>query len=275
MTVFRGISDLQRRGTPKMKTTLPVLIALMTIPAWPASHAQSSRPTLAENGGNPFAGAVEAIKRSVAPLVCLAVKGGETTVVSRPGSVFFVSAGGDFLTAAHVLREQMNDHQCPVSAITLPLEGWQPKALDEPTTWFAFKITSCAIDEILDVAVCRPTTDLRQISKVKIAPVQFDWDIPADGTPVAFTGFPRALRDPMTFQAGVAADRPVWRDGKAIDEVVLDRSALPGFSGSPVFLPNGRVVGMLVSGAADESNTLTFLRPAAAWRAMLAEGVKK
>src|SRR5262249_52922919 len=157
---------------------------------------------------------------------------------------------------------QKSGHPCPVFAITLPLERWQPSAFNEPAGWFPFKIGDCAIDKVLDAAVCRSTADLSRLKpEARILPVQFEWNIPRDGTPIAFTGFPFGVRDPMTFRAGVAAYRPVWRNGKAVDEVVLDRSAWPGFSGSPVFLSNGRVIGILISGVMEEGTALTFLRP--------------
>jgi len=180
------------------------------------------------------------------------------------------------MTAAHVLPEmQRSDRPCPVARSPCPWGPIGPAHLTSPQLGFPFRIPECSIDEVLDVAVFHPTTDLRRKPGVHIVPVQFEWNIPPDGTQVAFTGFPFAARDPMTFRAGVAAYRPVWRDGKAMDEVVLDRSAWPGFSGSPVFLSDGRVIGMVIAGMLDEGTALTFFRPSPAWRAMLTKTASK
>lgn len=257
-----------------MKTTLLILPALMTMPLWPASNGQSQ---LAKPTDDPFIAAIETMKRSIAPLVCLSVKG--ESILARLGTGFFVASTGEFLTAAHVLADmQKSDRPCPLSAITLPLAGWQPGAADEPTAWIPFKIGECVIDTLLDVAKCRALIDPpgRMAARgLRIVPVQFEWDIPPDGTQAAFTGFPLGVRDPMTFRAGVAANRPVWRDGKAIAQLVLDRSAWPGFSGSPVFLSDGRVIGVLFAGRIEEGTAMTFLRPASALRGMINEGLTK
>jgi trypsin-like peptidase len=258
-----------------MKTTLLILPALMTMPLWPASNGQSRLANLAMD---PFVGAVETMKQSIAPVVCLSVNGEESTIVDRMGSAFFVSTAGEFLTAAHVIAEmQKSDRPCPVSAIILPLEGWQPGAFDEPTAWLPFKIADCAIDTLLDVAKCRATMDPSGplAERLKIVPVKFEWDIPPDGTQVAFTGFPLKVRDPITFRAGVAANRPVWRDGNVVPQLLLDRTAWPGFSGSPVFLSDGRVIGILFAGVLEEGTAMTFLRPASAVRGMIGQPTKK
>ena len=218
------------------------------------------------------------MKRSVAPVVCLSVKGEKSTIVDRLGSAFFISTAGEFLTAAHVIAEmQKSNRPCPVPAITLPLEGWQPGAFNEPTAWLPFKIGDCAIDTLLDVAKCSAIIDPSGplAERIRIVPVKFEWDNPLDGTQVAFTGFPFKVRDPISVRAGVAANRPVWRDGRVIPELILDRTAWPGFSGSPVFLSDGRVIGLLFAGVLEEGTAMTFLRPASAVRSMIAERTKK
>jgi hypothetical protein len=227
----------------KIKNRLLIVPALLTIQLWPVSNGQNLPSSFAED---PFIGVIDSMKRSVAPLVCLSVKGEESTILSREASAFFVTPAGDFLTAAHVLEEmRKSGHPCPVSAITLPKHGWQPGTLNEPAIWFPFSIDACKVAKVLDVAECHPTTDLsRSKADFRVVPVQFEWNIPPDGTQVAFTGFPFGVRDPMTFRAGMAAYSPVWRGEKVIDEVVLDRSAWPGFSGSPVFVSSGRVIGI-------------------------------
>ena len=60
--------------------------------------------------------------------------------------------------------------------------------------------------------------------------------------------------------------------GESIPELVLDRAALPGFSGSPVYLADGRVVAVLVGNGTGEATGITVARPASICREMLAEG---
>ena len=238
----------------------------------PIGIAQNSPPALL---ADPFIPAIEKMKDAVAPLDCLAVNGAESKVLERMGTAFLVSEAGDFLTAAHVIREmQKREGACPTTAITLPAQEWHPEARTEQMRWFPFKISDCRIDDILDVAKCRLSEDLSvgiREFHLKVFPVQFEWNLPRDGTQVAFTGFPLQARDPMTFRAGVAAYRIPGRD-EPIPELVLDHTALPGFSGSPVYLADGRVVAILVGNGTGEATGITVARPASICREMLAEG---
>jgi hypothetical protein len=223
---------------------------------------------------DPFIGAVQTMKHSVAPLVCVAVNHAESKLLGRRGTAFFVSTSGEFMTAAHVVLDmQKNDPVCPVTAVILPrYKIWDPSSLNEPSDWFAFDIHNCIIEKDLDVAQCPLSVDPfnQKVGRdFEIVPVKFDWRIPPDATQVAFTGFPMNVRDPMTFRANVAAYRPVWRSEKVVPELVLDRSAWPGSSGSPVFLSDGRVIGIVIASRTEEGTAMTALRPASAVRALL------
>jgi V8-like Glu-specific endopeptidase len=224
---------------------------------------------------DPFIETIANMKRSVSPLVCLAGKGSEASILDRLGSAFFITEAGDFLTAAHVVLEmQKTERPCPVSAILVPRETWRNDTRAETATWFAFTIPDCVIDEELDVAKCRLIDDhsvLKRTLGFKITPVQLDAGIPPDGTQVAFTGFPLGVRDPMTSRAGVATFRNVWQDEKPLGELVLDRTAWPGSSGSPVYLSDGRVIGVLIRGGTGQGTGWTALRPVQLIRKILAE----
>jgi hypothetical protein len=254
-----------------------VLPAMMTMPLWPTTNGQSE---FANVPPDPFLRTIDAVKHSVAPLTCVPVSTAKSTFLARRGTAFFVSAAGEFLTAAHVILDMQNsDPPCPVSAIVLPVEEWQPEAQDERVAWFSFKIPDCVIDTDLDVADCSLTDDLSTpipgLSS-KIVPVKFEWSLPPDGTHVAFTGFPMNVRDPITFRADVAASRPVWRNEKAVAELLLDRASWPGSSGSPVFLSDGRVIGILIAARTEDAGPgITSLRPASSVRALLASRTKK
>ena len=254
-----------------MNTAIIFLSAATTLSPCMARGGQDAP---ANRAIDPFIGAVERMKHSVVPLACVSVNGADSKLLGRLGTAFFLSTSGEFMTAAHVVLDmQKNDPPCPVTAVILPRnKTWDPSALDEPSEWFAFSIRSCVIEKDLDVAKC-PLSDDPFNQKVgrdfEIVPVKFDWSIPPDATQVAFTSFPMNVRDPMTFRANVAAYRPVWRSEKVVPELVLDRGAWPGSSGSPVFLSDGRVIGILIASRTEEGATMTTLRPASAVRAVL------
>ena len=247
-----------------MKIAIRILATATTLSLCMVGGAQDAQATQAID---PFIGAVETMKHSVAPITCLAVKGAESKLLARWGTAFFLSTTGEFMTAAHVVLDmQKNDSPCPVTAVILPrYKIWDPSALNEPFDWFAFDIHNCIIEQDLDVAKC-PLSDDPFNQKVgrdfEIVPVKFDWRIPPDATQVAFTGFPMNVRDPMTFRANVAAYRPAWRNEKIVPEFVLDRSAWPGSSGSPVFLSDGRVIGIIIASRTEEGTAMTAVRSA-------------
>ena len=253
-----------------MRTAIAILTVSTTMSLSLAGNGQTTRTI---SSPDPFIDAIETMKHSVAPLLCVATDSAKSTLLSRRGTAFFVSAAGEFLTAGHVILDmQKGDSPCPVPAIVLPVERWQPGVSDEPVAWFSFKIANCAIDRERDVAACPLTDDLsKPISGLafKIVPVKFEWNTPPDGTQVAFTGYPMNARDPMTFRADVAAYRPVWRNEKVIAELLLDRAAWPGSSGSPVFLSDGGVIGILIAARTEEGTAMTILRPISAVRDLL------
>jgi hypothetical protein len=200
---------------------------------------------------------------------CLAVSGNETKLVKRMGSAFLVSQEADFLTAAHVVTAmQKGDDPCPTPAITLAVGDWRPEVRSEAMLWFPFRIADCKVASTVDVAECRPSGDLpARIRKLHTAvPVQLDWSIQPDGTELAFTGFPLEARDPMTFRAHMAA---YWWLDHTIPDLVLDHGSVPGFSGSPVFLANGKVVAILLRDGKPEAAGTAIARPVSVFRDML------
>jgi len=215
---------------------------------------------------DPSLAAIEKMKRSVTALACLSVNGADSQILARIGTAFFISDKGDFLTAAHViLNVQKSQRPCPIFAVIIPVENWQPDVRAELGVWWPFSVSDCRIDTDLDLAACSTTEDLsvaRSGLYSKIAPVKLESRIPPDGTQVAFTGFPLDFRDPMTIRASVAAHRTLWRGDMSIGELVLDRAAWPGSSGSPVYLSDGSVIGVMIATGKDEASEVAVARPA-------------
>jgi len=247
-----------------------------------ATFVNAPSPALAQSpltsvAMDPFIRAVETIKRSVSPVDCMAVHGAEAKILQRAGSAFFISKSGDFMTAAHVIRGmRKGDKPCPTSALTLPVDSWHPESRDETFAWFPFDTSECRIDDDSDLAVCRLNQDLLGPKLTSmLSPVTFEWNVPPDGTQVAFTGFPMYARDPMTVRSAVSAYRIQWQSEKPGPELLLDRPAWPGYSGSPVYLSDGTVIAILVAGGKDDATGITLARPASLIRKFLSEEQKK
>jgi hypothetical protein len=77
----------------------------------------------------------------------------------------------------------------------------------------------------------------------------------------------------MTSRAAVAVatHRNVWHDGASTLDLILDHAAWAGGSGSPVYLSDGRVVGILLARGTDEGAGVALVRPSEALRAIVGE----
>jgi hypothetical protein len=230
-----------------------------------ACAQKSPRASLAEplRATDSFIPTIEAMKHSVAPVICLDGDGPKATIQDLEGTAFFISRSGDFLTAAHVIDGvQDHAHLCSVTAIYLPPDHWDPESSQELFAWYPFAAADCVMERALDVAKCKPLIDLslrRGKHAFEIRPVNFEWSSQPDGTLIAFTGFPLESRDPLTSRGGIAAYRRRIPDNL---DLIIDQAAWPGASGSPVYLSDGRVVGILLARGAGEGAGTAIVRPA-------------
>lgn len=225
-----------------------------------------------QTGGDPFIAVIETMKHSVAPIACLETHGAETRIVDIHGSAFFISKRGEFVTAAHVIDLLKGEHPCSIPAIFLPAKSWQPERREEDFVWFPFKIADCAMKEDLDAAKCAPLSDLSVQSpgfSFNIDPVRLELSKQPDGTQVAFTGFPLHFRDPFTSRAGIASYRSDSRVSGAHSELILDHGAWSGGSGSPVYLADGRVIGMILERGVEQGTGIAGVMPVASIVEML------
>jgi V8-like Glu-specific endopeptidase len=175
------------------------------------------------------------------------------------GSAFFLNRDGYFLTAGHVLIEwgKISTPDSPCAAfIYVPLGEWKPGISDIQVRWFSF--TECIINAKVDVAACKPIQNPfsdpevgKQVQPLKLTKF---FGLP-DGTPVAFTGFPLDSLRPVTSKGNIAAyvsDR---------NEFMVDKASWPGISGCPVYLKNGKVIGIMREAGINLGAGMAFARP--------------
>lgn len=213
---------------------------------------------------DPFLKTIAGMKRSVAPIACMGATDGGVRRPSRiAGTAFFVTAEGEFLTAAHVvsdiLRGTLNGGPsgCAAPVVYLPVGEWPSGSNEFNARWYTFDSRRCVLDTTLDLALCvtreSPSADLHRT----IGTVVLETAAQPDGTSVAFTGFPLNAIQPMTARGHVAMY-------SARDELIVDQSAWPGVSGCPVYLADGRVIGMVIQRGTGDGTGRAFVRTSAA-----------
>lgn len=213
-----------------------------------------------------FIQAIDTIKHSVVPVVCLSVaQDGSAKLDIIAGSAFFTATDGSFVTARHVLGEMQPSplrRPCNTPAIYIPRSGiWPSDGRFLDVKWFTFALNECAMsDAILDLARCKPHDDLWHDPEVRVppTPVTIEAALPPEGTEVAFTGFPLQIPLPRTARANIAGYGS--RDNSETSDMVIDRATWPGASGSPVFLANGHVIGVLLARGTSEATGMAFAR---------------
>lgn len=234
--------------------TLACLLAALGVAA--ASPAAANQ--------DPFVDTIRTLKQSVAPIACMeaADKG-----VRRPsriaGTAFFTTAEGEFLTAAHVISDIIRGaltaapEGCAAPVVYLPVKEWPSGSNEFNARWYAFDSNRCVLDKAQDLALCvtrnSPSADLQRT----IGTASFDYAPHPDGTAVAFTGFPLNAIQPMTARGHVAMY-------SARDELIVDQSAWPGVSGCPVYLVDGRVIGMVIQRGTGDGTGRAIVRTSVA-----------
>lgn len=217
------------------------------------------------------------IKQAVIPVVCVQLPrtGGssELTLVSVEGTAFFVSSDGTFATAGHVVRDLTARNRraaCEQAAIYVPEGGWQPNVTNFKVQYFFFSTINCTRDDSLDIAICRSPRNIKEIMGTYPPSVTLETSPQKDGTPAAFTGFPLQFVLPITSRGFIATYRDT-RDETGPRELVIDKAAWPGASGSPIYLENGHVIGILLDRGVGEAVGIAFGRPASFIERLLAQ----
>jgi hypothetical protein len=233
-----------------MNTAWTIGVAVGVLLACAPGSARGQRP-------DRFPATIARMKSSIAPLVCRGSLSPSGTAFIE-GTAFFTSEGGDFMTAAHVLAGLRSRPGCN-QALYLPIGGWDSAVLKRDVMAADFSCSSA--DEALDVAHCRtvaPLSDYRAVGVV-VEPVVLDEKVQDDGTPAAFMGFPDHTQQPITSRGFIAGYRP--GPSTARFELLVDKSGWGGVSGGPVFIDDGKVIGMVVKRGVDAFEGVTVARP--------------
>ena len=202
---------------------------------------------------------IERIKYAIVPIVCGALtKEAEFKVAKTVGSAFFINEDGNFLTAGHVFDEwnkiDRSQGDC-FPAIYMAIGGWRTDKTAPQIRIFRFQ--SCIRNQEADVAVCKPVENpfLDDVVKKQVNFLTFGTFLGRkDGTPVAFTGFPLDFLRPVTSKGNIASLI------EADQRIVIDKAAWPGASGSPLYLSDGAVIGVLIQRGINDGSGLAYAR---------------
>jgi S1-C subfamily serine protease len=203
---------------------------------------------------------IETVQRSIVPVVCARFEpDGSVKIIKIMGSGFLVNRQGGVVTAAHVVQawEQAAKTEPCVPPIYAPMIRWNDRVDKRGIRAFMLR-PGCRANIHTDVVYCVTVDNPFRDAGVKdnIAPIALgDSPVPADGTPVAFTGFPLEYFYPITSKGHVAGYFPVER------QLIIDKGAWPGASGSPIYGADGKVIGMLVQSGINHGAGLAYARP--------------
>jgi hypothetical protein len=233
-------SGLAEKASDRLLSFL-VAVLLLNI----ASMAAGAAPAR-----DPFLAAIDEMKRSIAPVVC--IKPNDSALVD--GTAFFISRQGEFITAAHVIddfRPGHSMHDCKMG-VRFTVSSSDTKDME----LHFFEVSRCAEDDVADLARC-VTFDLTKEWKGQFAPVplQIDSTRRPDGTAIAVTGFPFSSVLPITSRGYIGA---YLASPAGISRMVLDHAAWPGGSGSPVYDVNRKVLGMVTQAGEGAGSGLSF-----------------
>ncbi len=199
---------------------------------------------------------VETVQKSVVPIMCMTPTAtGEAEIKKVLGTGFLINREGHFLTAAHVVLGLPSCGEGSFWAIYAPTVPWQTRERIK-TRWFRF--VTCRYNAATDVAVCKTGLNPFAEGKVNknIQPIRFGtFKNHADGSPVAFSGFPLESIVPITSKGFIASYFAIE------DWLVIDKPVWPGASGSPVYDTRGYVIGVMIKRGANDGTGLAFARP--------------
>lgn len=223
----------------------------------PDQHQNQLRPLPSTTPPVLFVDAVDQIKKSIAPVVCVHPNANsDWQLESIEGTAVFISRDGSFITPNHVISGMAGPRTrpCTLSAIYIPDDGvWRRGTSAFRIHYASFVGSGCTVNTRLDMAYCSPVPGSMTMS---VAPARFETAPQADGTPVAFSGFPLNNPIPLTTIGAIATYSSTSSGGT----IVMDKTAWPGASGSPIYLQNGRVIGIVLARGTGDAAGLAYGR---------------
>ena len=173
--------------------------------------------------------------RAAVPLLCT-----ENNIALRTrlrGSGVIADSGGTLLTAAHVILQARSN--CTLS-VMIPDDEWIHAAHLR-----RFLVSSCQLNEPLDIAVCRiqPADNRRDWAYIRAATLRFRNAVPSE--PVSVTAFTGWALVPLTRVGHITGQQGFRRQDGCHCDFATDIVAVEGMSGSPVISSTGEVLGIL------------------------------
>ena len=217
--------------------------------------------------------AINKMKRSICPIVYMIQDAkGNLTYRTTEGTGFFVGKEGYFITAAHVIRNvDRNARANPrtTAVVVVPRGNWPKGDKEIDVNWFKFDLVSS--DEENDLALCKTRINPFQTDETKhfVQQVIIDDTIPPDGTELTFTGFPLHNQTPISGRGTVASFQMIKGRNQRGLVLLVHAIVWPGVSGSPLYLENSRVVGLVTGLMTGRAQGITIARPARFIKALL------
>jgi hypothetical protein len=237
-----------------MREKIILLFSLLLIPVFTATAKEKDQ----------FIRTIGMIKQGIVAVVCMKTKADVSIELgTMEGTGFFVSGDGTFITAGHVahglyLTPPARQAPCQIPAIYFPNDGWRAGEQIQ-LTWF--KIDTCTYDDGLDLARCKLVDNPFKFQSIKLKPsvLILDDSPQKEGIPVAFTGFPLSTPQPITARGTIGT---YWGLPNELPprELVIDHNNWPGASGSPVYLSNGKVIGLILKRGINDAAGFAFAR---------------
>ena len=134
----------------------------------------------------------------------------------------------------------------------------RPNPPSAPTTMFSTPTNASAM-EISTLPAAEAYARLRPCTRS--FPLTFETAVQPDGTPIGFTGFPLHFQIPLSSVGNISGYVETRDDGRGPRSIIMDKEAWPGASGSPLYLANGKVVGLLRQRGVNEGNGRTIGLP--------------